>query len=677
MPYSLTVDPRISLTRPVPILVPRSPSPPSSDVARSPYRRYSPTSDGPGNRLQTLSPDRRHHHTSSLQDEPTHLIELWFSDLFGDDPLEPANMQVDSSKHRPAPLDLRTSYDGGNPEHRDRTEAQHPAQTSPRRSSAASQPVSISRQYSSSSGQTPMLTHSTSSGGSSSAASTTTLPTFPYHAQQQQHYSMSPYQSSPSMMAPAPSSYDQQQQDANGLAAASYRPTLHHFSTAPSAPYSFNRSSSYLKSPPMPHGLEAYHSRSYGPPAASGASGFSGASLSAGGPAYAPYGAASAAARAALQDRPYKCDECVQSFNRNHDLKRHKRIHLSIKPFACDKCGKQFSRKDALRRHWLVKGCRGDESPSTMSNPLFQRGSNGAAQPPALSPSSPDEPSSNGASGRSASFATAASGSRNNSQSSLMRTPSTSGPVIVTPSDESAGNAYARHYASYGGYPSSAPTSSSFGYHPSFPLSASSSSGSLHSNNGQQQQQQGNSSSSPLPPLPSPHLSVGIYSSASNPYGTLSSTAATTENSTYGNGNGWQQNAAAQQQHRYSIAASSGGRVDSISSQVGTKDEVLVVQPDGMIEANITETGPQGQVRTRRESRDYFAGVFPDNATASKQQHQPTHGGLAAPSSAPPIFAMPFEKGVHITRSDSASSSNDGMSQQDQQQQQAQNWQRW
>lgn len=49
--------------------------------------------------------------------------------------------------------------------------------------------------------------------------------------------------------------------------------------------------------------------------------------------------------------------------NRNHDLKRHKRIHLDLKPFKCAKCDKSFSRKDALRRHWLVKGCKGDELP--------------------------------------------------------------------------------------------------------------------------------------------------------------------------------------------------------------------------------------------------------------------------------------------------------------------------
>ncbi|KAI9651851.1 MAG: hypothetical protein M1829_002131, partial [Trizodia sp. TS-e1964] len=58
-----------------------------------------------------------------------------------------------------------------------------------------------------------------------------------------------------------------------------------------------------------------------------------------------------------LNDRPYKCDQCAQSFNRNHDLKRHKRIHLAVKPFPCGHCDKSFSRKDALKRHVLVKGC--------------------------------------------------------------------------------------------------------------------------------------------------------------------------------------------------------------------------------------------------------------------------------------------------------------------------------
>lgn len=83
-------------------------------------------------------------------------------------------------------------------------------------------------------------------------------------------------------------------------------------------------------------------------------------------------------------DRPFRCDQCPQSFNRNHDLKRHKRIHLAVKPFPCGHCDKSFSRKDALKvciysvvlqtahllivsqRHMLVKGCGKAQATSTV-----------------------------------------------------------------------------------------------------------------------------------------------------------------------------------------------------------------------------------------------------------------------------------------------------------------------
>jgi hypothetical protein len=68
-----------------------------------------------------------------------------------------------------------------------------------------------------------------------------------------------------------------------------------------------------------------------------------------------------------VQERPFKCDICVQAFSRNHDLKRHKRIHLSVKPFPCPHCTKSFSRKDALKRHKLVKGC--DKKDADKSSP--------------------------------------------------------------------------------------------------------------------------------------------------------------------------------------------------------------------------------------------------------------------------------------------------------------------
>lgn len=53
--------------------------------------------------------------------------------------------------------------------------------------------------------------------------------------------------------------------------------------------------------------------------------------------------------------KPFQCDVCQQSFHRNHDLKRHKRIHLTVKPLPCPFCEKRFTRKDALKRHLLVR----------------------------------------------------------------------------------------------------------------------------------------------------------------------------------------------------------------------------------------------------------------------------------------------------------------------------------
>ncbi|KAJ3315140.1 hypothetical protein HDV04_004281 [Boothiomyces sp. JEL0838] len=57
--------------------------------------------------------------------------------------------------------------------------------------------------------------------------------------------------------------------------------------------------------------------------------------------------------------KPFQCPMCTSSFSRNHDLKRHVRIHLGIRPYKCDTCPKSFTRMDALHRHSTVKGCKG------------------------------------------------------------------------------------------------------------------------------------------------------------------------------------------------------------------------------------------------------------------------------------------------------------------------------
>ncbi|CUS09427.1 unnamed protein product [Tuber aestivum] len=88
-------------------------------------------------------------------------------------------------------------------------------------------------------------------------------------------------------------------------------------------------------------------------------------------------------------ERPFKCDQCPQSFNRNHDLKRHKRIHLAVKPFPCNNCEKSFSRKDALKRHRLVKGCGKNDHLQGQSSPAAEQDSKLS---PSLSPVSTRNP---------------------------------------------------------------------------------------------------------------------------------------------------------------------------------------------------------------------------------------------------------------------------------------------
>lgn len=56
--------------------------------------------------------------------------------------------------------------------------------------------------------------------------------------------------------------------------------------------------------------------------------------------------------------KAFQCNQCSLSFRRNHDLKRHVKIHLPIRPYVCELCRKGFNRKDALRRHLLSNACK-------------------------------------------------------------------------------------------------------------------------------------------------------------------------------------------------------------------------------------------------------------------------------------------------------------------------------
>ncbi|THH01103.1 hypothetical protein EW026_g1544 [Hermanssonia centrifuga] len=57
----------------------------------------------------------------------------------------------------------------------------------------------------------------------------------------------------------------------------------------------------------------------------------------------------------ALVNRPYRCNSCPASFLRNHDLKRHIKLHDKT-AWKCSGCGKMFSRRDAIKRHQDTRG---------------------------------------------------------------------------------------------------------------------------------------------------------------------------------------------------------------------------------------------------------------------------------------------------------------------------------
>ncbi|KAK0705809.1 hypothetical protein B0T21DRAFT_405330 [Apiosordaria backusii] len=91
------------------------------------------------------------------------------------------------------------------------------------------------------------------------------------------------------------------------------------------------------------------------------------------------------------QDRPFKCDICTQCFSRNHDLKRHRRIHSATKPFPCPHCDKCFSRKDALKRHRYVKACSGKKSPPESEASSTMYAGDTAGEAPALAEEDEDD----------------------------------------------------------------------------------------------------------------------------------------------------------------------------------------------------------------------------------------------------------------------------------------------
>ncbi|KAJ2805423.1 transcriptional regulator of sulfur amino acid metabolism, partial [Coemansia helicoidea] len=89
---------------------------------------------------------------------------------------------------------------------------------------------------------------------------------------------------------------------------------------------------------------------------------------------YLPYGAYPPVRHFVSPARPFKCETCEQSFSRNHDLKRHVKIHSGVKPHKCPKCGKSFGRSDALKRHSMVKRCRASAAGNAESSSSGSQG---------------------------------------------------------------------------------------------------------------------------------------------------------------------------------------------------------------------------------------------------------------------------------------------------------------
>ncbi|KAG5645441.1 hypothetical protein DXG03_006265 [Asterophora parasitica] len=69
--------------------------------------------------------------------------------------------------------------------------------------------------------------------------------------------------------------------------------------------------------------------------------------------------------------RPYRCSLCPASFARNHDLKRHIKLH-DRKAWKCGGCLKVFSRRDAIKRHKTGSKTRGPRSEACVTAEVLE-----------------------------------------------------------------------------------------------------------------------------------------------------------------------------------------------------------------------------------------------------------------------------------------------------------------